>query len=213
MIDFNEQLNNYILQIIGDEDIILQQLSRETYLKARNPQMMAGAIQGKILEFISKMIKPSKILEIGTFTGYSAICLSKGLVNDGMLFTIEANDELEYFHNKYINNSEYSKYIKIIYGDALKIIPGLENDFDIIYIDGDKKDYIDYYKNAKEKVRLGGYIIVDNVLWSGSVLNKNSKNAHTADIIEFNNVVKNDKDVEKLILPIRDGLMLLRKIK
>ena len=174
--------------------------------------MLSGHLQGKLLEFISKMIKPERILEIGTFTGYSAICLAKGLSKNGLLFTIEINDERKKIIEEFIDKAEFSDKIKLLIGDAIKQIPKITEVFDLVFIDADKPNYLNYYKAVLPKLKSGGFILVDNVLWDGKVVHKVSKDdMSTKGIFDFNNYVQNDTTVENLMLPLRDGLMLIRK--
>jgi len=210
---FNKtEIEEYITKYSDTEDPILQELSRETNLKILRPRMISGNIQGKFLELITKMLKPEKILEIGTYTGYSAICFAKGLSNTGKLHTIEINDELEDFILKYFEKANVQNKIELHIGSALDIIPQLENNFDLVFIDADKRQYIDYYKLIINKVKSGGFIIADNVLWNGKVIEIDKQDdAYTKGIIEFNSYIKNDNRVENVILPIRDGLTLIRK--
>ncbi len=210
---FNKtEIEEYITKYSDTEDPILQELSRETNLKILRPRMISGNIQGKFLELITKMLKPEKILEIGTYTGYSAICFAKGLSNTGKLHTIEINDELEDFILKYFEKANVQNKIELHIGSALDIIPKLENNFDLVFIDADKRQYIDYYKLIINKVKSGGFIIADNVLWNGKVIEIDKQDdAYTKGIIEFNSYIKNDNRVENVILPIRDGLTLIRK--
>ena len=205
-------LNEYTLAHTEAEDPVLSELNRETYLKILRPRMLSGHLQGKVLEQISKMIKPKTILEIGTYTGYSAICLAKGLAENGILYTIEINDELENFILKYFKKSCLSDKIKLHIGDAKEIIQTIDNQLDLVFIDADKPQYIDYYNLVLNKVKKGGYIIADNVLWNGKVIEKLDKNdTQTKGILDFNTFVHNDKRVENVIFPVRDGLMILRK--
>lgn len=205
-------INNYIEEHSEAEDPVLKELNRETNLKILRPRMLSGHIQGKILEQISKMINPKIILEIGTYTGYSAICLAKGLQENGILHTIEINDEIENFIKKYIQKAGLQKKIKLHIGDANKIVPSINDMIDLVFIDADKPQYIDYYNLVFDKVKKGGYIIADNVLWSNKVIKKIDKNdTQTKGIIDFNNYVHNDDRVENVIFPVRDGLMILRK--
>lgn len=206
------EIEEYITKYSDTEDPILQELSRETNLKILRPRMISGNIQGKFLELITKMLKPEKILEIGTYTGYSAICFAKGLSNTGKLHTIEINDELEDFILKYFEKANVQNKIELHIGSALDIIPQLENNFDLVFIDADKRQYIDYYKLIINKVKSGGFIIADNVLWNGKVIEIDKQDdAYTKGIMEFNSYIKNDNRVENVILPIRDGLTLIRK--
>lgn len=210
----NLELEEYILNNINTEDKLLQEITRETHIKTMHPRMLSGHIQGKILEMISYMISPKNILEIGTFTGYSAICLAKGLHTNGKLTTIEVNDELENFTRNFFNKSENKNKIDFLIGDALEIIPKLNIEFDLIFIDGEKSSYINYYEASLNKLRKGGFILADNTLWSGKVLNTKIKNNDyfTKGIIEFNKFIKTDNRVDKVILPIRDGITVLRKL-
>jgi caffeoyl-CoA O-methyltransferase len=210
MFEIDEKLLEYIMTHSTPEDPVLAELYRETYLKVLYPRMISGPLQGKLLEFISRMIQPSAILEIGTFTGYSAICLAKGLKQGGKLHTIEINDELGPVIKRYCVKSGLQHSIVLHTGDARQIVPSLELQFDLVFIDADKEQYLEYYNLALKKTRIGGYILVDNVLWDGKILYQ-AGDKETAGIIEFNDYVKNDKRVEKMILPIRDGLMLIRK--
>ncbi len=208
----NKDIFQYIINHTDEEDDILLELSRETYLKTTHPRMLSGHYQGKFLEFISKMIRPERILEIGTFTGYSAIALAKGLSDDGFLYTIEINDERENIIKKYIDKSGFNSKIKLLTGNALKIIPELDDFFDLVFIDADKPNYPDYYEIVFPKLKSGGFIIVDNVLWNGKVLGDLKLNDEsTAAIKYFNDYVQNDDRVENMIIPLRDGLMLIRK--
>jgi len=205
-------IEEYILNHTETEDVVLQELNRETNLKVLRPRMISGHYQGKIIELISKMIKPKKILEIGTYTGYSAICWAKGLANNGIIHTIEINDELENMLNKYFKKANINNKVKLYIGDALKIIPKINEAFDLAFIDADKPNYLNYYNLVFEKIKKGGYIIADNVLWDNKVITKNDKrDISTTGIKEFNNFVQNDDRVENLILNIRDGLMIVRK--
>lgn len=205
-------LEKYAISISDFEDDVLIELTRKTNLNILMPRMLSGHLQGKLLEFISKIIKPKKILELGTFTGYSTICLSKGLAENGTITTIEINDELEDIILEYFEKAGIQNKVNLIFGDALEIIPALDNDFDLVFIDADKRSYIDYYKSVIDKVKSGGVIIADNIFWSGKVLEEVQKNDYyTKGILEFNEFVKNDSLVEKFALPLRDGLFLIRK--
>ncbi len=205
-------IEEYILNNSDKEDEILKELSRETHFKEVAPRMLSGFLQGKILEFFSKMIHPQTILEIGTFTGYSAICLAKGLTNDGILHTIEINDEREALINKYIKKSNNENKIRLYIGNALEIIPLMNETFDLVFIDAEKSEYLMYYKIIFDKIKKGGFIFVDNVLWSNKVIHTLESNDNsTKGILEFSKYISNDHRVERIILPLRDGLMLIRK--
>lgn len=205
-------IDEYIYKHSDPEDEILKELIRETNLKVPRPRMLSGYLQGKLIEHISKMIRPEQILEIGTYTGYSAICWAKGLKENGKIHTIEINDERESIIKKYFKKANVDSQIKLYIGDALKIIPAIDENFDIVFIDADKPNYLKYYKLVIGKLKKGAYIIADNVLWSGKVTEeKNITDESTQGIIEFNKFVMHDTNVEKIILPIRDGLMLIRK--
>jgi predicted O-methyltransferase YrrM len=211
MLTIDDKLSEYITGCSSPEDPLLAELYRETHCKVLYPRMISGHMQGKLLEFLSRMIQPVAILEIGTYTGYSALCLAKGLKPGGKLHTIEINDELQPVIDKYIRQAGLQDTIILHTGDARKIIPSLNETFDLVFIDGDKEQYLDYYYEVFGHIRNGGYIFADNVLWNGKVIAP-SKDKETNGIIEFNAFVKNDDRVEKLMLPLRDGLMLIRKI-
>jgi predicted O-methyltransferase YrrM len=207
----NKWIEKYILDYSTPEDSVLEDLYRQTHLKFVNPNMSTGHLQGKFLEFISGMTKPSSVLEIGTFTGYSAICLAKGLKPGGKLFTIEINDELREFSRSYFIKAGLESSIVQLTGRAQDIIPGLDQMFDLVYIDGDKREYSEYYNIVFGKVNPGGFIIADNILWGDKVLEKSTKDPQTRGIIEFNDMIRKQTNIEKVILPVRDGLMLIRK--
>lgn len=207
----NKWIEKYLQDYSSPENPLLEELYRHTHLKFINPNMSTGHLQGKLLEFLSVMIKPSAILEIGTYTGYSAICLAKGLKPGGKLYTIEINDELREFSNSYFKKAGFEDTIVQVTGRAQDVIPGIDQMFDLVYIDGDKREYTEYYNIIIRKTNPGGFIIADNILWGEKVLEKNSKDPQTRGIIEFNEMIKQQKDVEKVILPLRDGLMIIRK--
>lgn len=212
MSDFFYNIEQYILDHSDAEDPVLAELNRETNLKILRPRMLSGHLQGKILEMISKMIQPERILELGTYTGYSAICLAKGLKPDGLLYTIEINDELEDFIRKYIQRAELDNKVKLHFGDARQIIPEINQQFDLVFIDADKREYLEYYHMVLNYVKPGGFILADNVLWSGKVVELDQPDdEYTKGIFDFNRYIKNDDRVEKVILPLRDGLTLIRK--
>lgn len=207
-----EKLDRYILEHIDAQDEVLRELERETHLKVIGARMLSGHLQGQVLTLLSKIIRPHRILEIGTFTGYSAICLAKGLSEAGLLFTIEINDELEEIAKKYFAKAGFQKQIIQKTGPALQIIQSLNETFDLVFIDADKKEYLDYYHAVFEKIKPGGIIIADNTLWSGKVVQElKSDDEQTRKIMAFNQFVKNDSRMEKVILPLRDGMTVLRK--
>lgn len=208
----DKQIQKYAEAHTSAEIEILRELNRETYLKVLRPRMLSGHLQGRILSMFSTMLQPSTILEIGTYTGYSAICLAEGLKENGQLITIDVNEELEDFARKYFDKSGYGDRIQAIIGDALEVIPTLDYQWDLVFIDADKVNYAHYYNLVMDKVRKGGYIIADNVLWSGKVVEEiDGNDKDTPALIEFNKKVHEDNRVENLLLPVRDGLMILRK--
>ena len=213
MINFiDDNILNYSISKSEKESKLLNDLYRETYLKVLNPRMISGHYQGRILSLISKIISPKKILEIGTYTGYSAICLCEGMDKDGILHTIDNNKELVKIQNKYFKKANLTNKIVQHSGDAKNIIPTIEEEFDIVFIDADKESYPEYYDLIINKVRSGGIIIADNILWSGKILEKVEKDDQaTKSIIEFNNKIIEDNRVKNIILPIRDGLSIIRK--
>jgi len=214
MTDTLSQIMAYALKHTSGEDEILSRLYRETNLKTVYPNMLSGQMQGKLLELFSYMIRPGRILEIGTFTGYSAICLAKGLTEDGLLHTIDINDELAEMALKYFKLAGMSEKIRLHTGDARVIIPKLDEQFDLSFIDGDKTQYLEYYELVIKKMKTGGFIIADNVLWNGKVLSGyKGSDKETTGIRNFNEAVTADSRVEKMLLPFRDGLYILRKIR
>jgi len=207
-----KELQNYILRHIDEEDKVLKELDRETHLKVLGARMISGHLQGQVLAMLAKMIQPKTILEIGTFTGYSAICLAKGLQEDGKLITIEIDDELESIASKYFKRSGLAHKIEQHIGPALEIIPTLKENFDLVFIDADKREYIQYFDVIFDKVPAGGYIIADNTLWSGKVLEvPDANDEQTKGVIAFNTYIKNRSNVEKVIIPLRDGMTVIRK--
>jgi len=206
-----EGLQAYLEQHMDAEPELLAHINRETHLKVPMPRMLSGHFQGRLLSLLSKLQSPKRILEIGTYTGYATICLAEGLAEDGIIHTIDINEELEDRVREYFKKSGFEDNIRYHIGNALEIIPGLNETFDLIFIDADKKNNGNYYDLVFDKVRKGGLILVDNVLWSGKVLSgKNDKD--TAGILEFNKKITNDKRTEKIILPVRDGLFIIRKL-
>jgi len=211
--DINFELEKYITTHSSDEDPVLYELNRETHTCILRPRMLSGHIQGLFLEMLSSMIKPRRILEIGTFTGYSAICLAKGMCNEGILHTIEVNDELEWIANKYIEKANMKGKIIQHIGDACEIIPKLAEKFDFVFLDGNKREYSRYYDLVIDKLQPGGYILADNILWDGKVVQTlDPKDEQTIGILEFNKKIKEDERVKQVILPLRDGLSLIKKL-
>lgn len=207
------KIEEYLEKNTTPETSVMKELNRETHIKTFYPNMLSGAIQGKFLEMVSWMIRPQRILEIGTFTAYSAIAMAKGLAENGKVITLEVNQEMETFINKYIEKSGLTDKIELMMGNALEIIPKLKDNFDLVFIDADKEQYVDYYELAFSKLKTGGFILADNVIWNGKVLENDSKSdKETMGIKAFNEHVKNDKRVEQVMLSIRDGLLLVRKI-
>ncbi len=204
-----ELLESYITQMADSEPEYLQQLSRETHLKVLQPRMMTGHYQGRLLSLFSKIKNPKHILEIGTYTGYSALCLAEGLHAGGKVVTIEINEELQHIQSKYFEQSGYIDKIERHMGDALTIVPGLKEKFDLAFIDGEKTSYPQYLEVVLPKMVEGGLILSDNVLWSGKVAEPlQSGDKATAALIEFNKTLKNHPKLETVILPVRDGLSL-----
>ena len=209
-----ENLDDYVVSHSENEPELLQELNRETYQKILQPRMLSGHYQGRILSMISKLVNPKNILEIGTYTGYSALCLAEGMQSNGVLHTIDVNEELVDFQRKYFDKSGYGKQIHQYLGNALEIIPKLDTTFDLVFIDADKENYSNYFNVIIDKLNTGGIIISDNVLWSGKVLETTFKiyDTSTPALIEYNALLKKDKRIETVVLPIRDGLTISRKI-
>ncbi|GAA4886297.1 O-methyltransferase [Flaviramulus aquimarinus] len=209
-----EDLDNYVVSHSENEPELLQQLNRETYQKILQPRMLSGHYQGRILNMISKLVSPKNILEIGTYTGYSALCLVESIQADGVLHTIDINEELVDFQRKYFDKSGYGNQIHQHLGNALDIIPKLDDTFDLVFIDADKENYSNYFNVIIDKLNPGGIILSDNVLWSGKVLETTFKKDDTSTpaLIAYNALLKNDKRVETVVLPIRDGLTISRKL-
>jgi len=209
-----EDLDNYVVAHSENEPELLQQLNRETYQKILQPRMLSGHYQGRLLSMISKLVNPKNILEIGTYTGYSAICLAEGMQKSGELHTIDINEELVDFQRKYFDISGYGNQIHQHVGDALEIIPKLDSTFDLVFIDADKENYSNYFNAIIDKLNSGGIILSDNVLWSGKVLETTFKKDDTSTpaLIKYNTLLKHDKRVETVLLPIRDGLTISRKL-
>lgn len=207
----SQEIEEYILAHTSEEEPILRELYRETHLKVMHPRMLSGPLQGVFLKMISRMVRPRTILEIGTYTGYSALCLLKGLHPEGKLHTIEVNEELVAFAQRYFKKAHVDHQIQQHQGEALKIIPQLDAEFDLVFIDADKENYLNYYQLVIDKVRPGGVVLVDNTLWDGKVLDAATHDRETLGIIEFNDFVQQDERVTNLLLPLRDGVMMLLK--
>ncbi len=213
-VNFNEAVWDYIESRSTGEDTVLAALNRYTHLKVVHPRMLSGQVQGKFLEFISHMIQPSFILEIGTYTGYSAICLARGLKKNGKLITIEINDELATISNKFFAEANLFEKIQLINGDANTIIPTLNNEFDLVFIDGEKEQYQSYFDLVFPKLKIGAYILADNTLWDGKVVyEKEFNDPASVALREFNKNISENLKIENIILPLRDGLSMIRKIK
>lgn len=209
----DQKLADYAERHTSGESDLLAELNRETWAKVLMPRMLSGPLQGRFLSMISKMIRPRRILEIGTYTGYSALCLAEGLTPDGLLHTIDINAELEELVLKYVGKAGLNSKVIMHIGNAMDLLPNLQEEFDLVFIDADKENYSHYYEMAMKKLRPGGYIIADNVLWSGKVIENNAleNDSETKALNEFNNRVGLDSRVENILLPIRDGLMVIRK--
>jgi predicted O-methyltransferase YrrM len=205
-------IENYILSHIDDEGEYLRALYRDTNVKLLRPRMASGHLQGRLLKMLVRMIRPKNILEIGTYSGYSALCMAEGMDKDGKLYTFEINDEQEDFTRPWLEKSPYANQIEFIIGDALELVPRLDVTFDMAFVDGDKRKYNDYYDMIMPRLSTGGYIIADNTLWDGHVVEELRKNdAQTKGIMDFNDRIAADSNVEKVIIPLRDGLTIIRK--
>ncbi|WP_422362444.1 O-methyltransferase [Reichenbachiella sp.] len=190
---------------------LLEKIDRETNLNVLRPRMLSGHVQGRILSMLSHMIRPKCILEIGTYTGYSALCMAEGLSDDGKLYTIDINEELEPIVQQYFEESDYTSRLEYLIGDAMELIPTIDEKFDLVFIDADKVNYLNYYELVLNKMNPGGFVIADNILWSGKVTSSPKANdKDTKALIEFNQKVHEDSRVENVLMPVRDGLMILR---
>lgn len=208
------ELEEYISQHIDAEDQLLIELDRYTHLKVLRPRMLSGHQQGTLMKMLIRMANPKLVLEIGTFTGYSALSMAAGLLrNDAHIHTIEIDDEMQPIIEKFFSKSKYADKLTLHIGDVANIIDTIDGNFDFVFIDGNKRNYVDYYNLVMDRLAHGGYILADNILWDGKVVQKVERNdTQTQGILDFNNVVAKDNRVEKVILPIRDGLSLIRKI-
>lgn len=209
----SEELEDYVESHTQEEPELLIQLNRETWTKVMQPRMLSGHYQGRVLSMISKIVNPTTILEIGTYTGYSALCMTEGIQKGGVLHTIDHNEELFSLQRKYFDLSGYGKQIVQHVGKALDIIPTIDQTFDLVFIDADKENYCNYFELILTKMKRGGVILSDNVLWSGKVLRKIKKDdVDTAALVAYNKLIKNHPKVESVLLPIRDGLTISRVI-
>lgn len=208
-----EEIEEYSAAHTEEENALLKSLNRDTHANVLSPRMLSGHVQGRFLSMISRMIRPDRILEIGTYTGYSGICFCEGLNPGGKLVTIDVNEELESFTRKYFGQTPFKDQIDYRIGNALDIIPTLTDTFDLVFIDADKINYSSYFNLCLEKVRSGGFLIADNVLWSGKVVEQLKKvDKDTQALLDFNRMVHEDPRVSNILLPIRDGLMILQKL-
>ncbi len=206
-----QEIDDYVVAHSQQEPKLLQELSKETWQKVLNPRMLSGAFQGRVLSMISKLAQPKEILEIGTYTGYSALCLAEGMKETGTLHTIDKNEELETLQEKYFSKSTYGSQIKQYVGNAMDIIPTIDVSLDLVFIDADKANYPNYFHLIIDKMSPGGIILSDNVLWSGKVVEElNPKDIDTKALLEYNKLLNEDDRVETVVLPIRDGLTISR---
>jgi len=206
------KLDDYVCAHTENEPAILAELNRRTHVSILQPRMLSGHYQGRLLSMLAQMIQPKRVLEIGTYTGYSALCFAEGLQEGGKVTTIDVNEELEEFVQSYIEKANCSDKVEYIVGDAMEVIAHLDEQFDLVFIDADKKNYCNYYELVFDKVKSGGYIIADNVLWSGKVLEDyDSLDRETKILMDYNKMVHEDERVQEILLPIRDGLMIARK--
>lgn len=206
-----KKIDNYVVNHSQEEPEILKELSRETWQKVLNPRMLSGAFQGRVLSMISKLVQPKTILEIGTYTGYSALCLAEGLSKKGKIITIDKNEELETLQNKYFTKSGFGSQIEQKVGNALEIVPQIDEKFNLVFIDADKSNYVNYFHLIIGKMNSGGVILSDNVLWSGKIVEElNPKDMDTKVLLEYNTLLNTDDRIETVLLPIRDGLTVSR---
>ncbi|WP_299015082.1 O-methyltransferase [uncultured Polaribacter sp.] len=206
-----EKIEDYVVNHSQEEPQILKDLTRETWQKVLNPRMLSGAFQGRVLSILTKIINPKNILEIGTYTGYATLCFAEGLPKNGKIITIDKNEELETLQNSYFEKSGYRNQITQFVGNAIEIIPTLQEKFDLVFIDADKSNYSNYFNLIIDKMNAGGIILSDNVLWSGKIVEKlDPKDKDTKALLAYNKLVNQDTRVETVLLPIRDGLTLSR---
>lgn len=207
-----EKLEEYILNHIDAEPEMMRQLNRDTHIYHLYSRMCSGHLQGRMLKMFTRMIRPQRILELGAFTGYSALCFAEGMPCDAELHTVEIDDEIEDFILERFNASPYADRMHLHIGDAMEIVPTIEGEFDLVFIDANKRNYVEYYNMILPRVRKGGFILADNTLWDGKVIEENPRDPQTLGILEFNDMVAHDPRVEKVILPLRDGLTLIHKL-
>jgi len=209
----DDALVEYVEKYTQEEPSLLQKINRETYAKVLTPRMLAGHLQGRVLSMLSNMIQPDSVLEIGTYTGYSAICLAEGLTPDGVLHTIDINEELEEVVRGYFKEAGIEKQVRYVIGNAIDIIPKIKGSFDLVFIDADKGNYANYFDMVIGRVSQGGFIIADNVLWSGKVLDDpQTMDEDSRALLEFSKKIQADQRVENVLFPIRDGIMVMRKL-
>ena len=206
-----EKIENYSVENTSKESNLLSELNRETWAKVMTPRMLSGHLQGRILSMISNMLKPNTIIEIGTYTGYSALCLAEGLSENGILHTIDINEEYTSYADKYFQRSDYTDKITQHIGNAVDVIPSISEKVQLVFIDADKENYSNYYNLIFDKLEIDGYIIADNVLWSGKVV-EDKMDVETKALDDYNKMIQNDNRVENILLPVRDGLMICKKI-
>lgn len=206
-------IDDYILEHIDDEGALLATLNRDAHVKLLHPRMISGHLQGRLLKMYCRMMRPKRVLEIGTYTGYATICLAEGLEEDALVYTVEINDELQPFTVPYIEKSPYKDKIRMFWGDVAELFPTFEETFDLVYIDANKRDYCKYYDLIFPHLKPGALILADNTLWSGKVVEEQTaaSDRQTQGILAFNDRIKNDDRVEKVIVPIRDGLTMIWK--
>lgn len=207
-----EDLQKYVEDHSEPESDLLQQINRETHLHVLKPRMLSGHLQGRVLSMLSHMIRPKNILEIGTYTGYAALCIAEGMQANGRLTTIDNNEELSLRTKEYFTQSDFADQIEMLVGNGLDIIPTLNEKWDLVFIDADKENYANYFDQVIDQVNTGGFIIADNVLWSGKVFDPSKKDKDTEAIRAFNQKMHTDSRVQNVLFPIRDGLMILRKL-
>ncbi len=208
----DENLDNYVIEHTSKESELLHELHRETYLKVLQPRMLSGHFQGRVLSMISKMIQPSRILKLGTYTGYSALCLAEGLTKGGHLHTIDKNEERQDFVQSFIDRSAFAQQITQHIGNAMEVIPQLNESWDLVFIDADKENYLNYYNLIMPTLKSGSYILADNILWSGKVVDKSALDKDTNLLRAFNKLITEDNRIENILLPIRDGIQIGRVI-